>query len=186
MGYTTVITNCLSHPSLTHHPLPVSPIAPSRHPATPQGKYTVYAPGSAVDAAYRLRVDGRNTNVLYSSADAPAWQTDLSAYFTPGEFVSVQGQVRPSPAFASLSHTPEPSFRFALTHARAQLSLRSHTRPSPAFASLSHTLEPSFRFALTRLAHVPTSTTLALLPHYTPSRHPFTPSPTPSQPLTHP
>jgi hypothetical protein len=53
----------------------------------------VYAPGTAVNAAYRLRVDGRNKNVLYSSADAPAWQTDLRTYFTPGEYVSVQGQV---------------------------------------------------------------------------------------------
>ena len=55
----------------------------------------MYAPGNAVNAAYRLRVDGRNKNVLYSSADAPAWQTDLRTYFTPGEYVSVQGQVTP-------------------------------------------------------------------------------------------
>ena len=41
---------------------------------------------------YRLRVDARNKNLLYASADSPTWQTDLRNYFTPGEFINVQGQ----------------------------------------------------------------------------------------------
>ena len=56
------------------------------------GRYTVYAPGAAFDPSYRLRVDGRNKNIVTSSADAPVWQSDLRNFFTPGEFISVAGQ----------------------------------------------------------------------------------------------
>ena len=56
----------------------------------------MYAPGLAAVGnsalTYRLRVDARNRNILYASADSAAWQTDLRNYFTPGEFVSVLGQ----------------------------------------------------------------------------------------------
>ena len=87
--------------------------------ASYKGKYTVYAPGAAVDPTYRLRMNGGNSNLLNSSTDAPAWQTDLRNFFTPGEFITVAGQefrvcMNFDPSFVASHGAADPSHQLAL------------------------------------------------------------------------